>query len=486
MAAYPTAMHRSARSLASVAIIVSIAFLYYRVIATVNQTTVALTLLLAILGIAAGWGLAEAILASVLAVLCFNYFFLPPVGTFTIADPQNWMALLAFLLTAVTGSQLSVRAKRRAAEAVERRLEVERLYALGQAMLFLGDLRNVPREIVNLFIRTYGIPAAVFFSKVEDSFFRSGPQTLVLSDQQLREAAALEEPVVDDNRRIALVPVRLGGQEIGSLGIAGTTLSKGALNAVAYLIAIGIERAHALEEASRIEAERQSEMLKSAVLDTLAHELKTPLTSIKGALTHLMGKDHNDEEKELLTLANEETDRLGSLITEIIEMARIEAGKFQIQRRRWPVGEIVSAALREFTAALRNRPVELKIDDTLPDVEVDFDLIQQAIKQILDNALKYSPPESPLEIRAAAGEGKVILSVTDHGKGIDDHEQRRVFDKFYRGSQWRQDVPGTGLGLAIARGMVEAHGGNIWVVSRPGAGSTFSISLPAFPTEPSR
>jgi two-component system sensor histidine kinase KdpD len=486
MAAFPTAVHRSARSLASVAIIVSIAFLYHRAIATLNQTTVALTLLLAILGIAAGWGLTEAILASVFAVLCFNYFFLPPVGTFTIADPQNWISLLAFLLTAVIGSQLSVRAKRRAAEAVERQLEVEKLYALGQAMLFLGDLRNLAREIVNLFIRTYAIPAVAFFSKVEDSFFRSGPQTLVLSDQQLREAAALDEPMVDEHRRIALVPVRLGGQEIGSLGIAGNTLSRGALNAVAYLIAIGIERAHALEEASRIEVERQGEMLKSAVLDTLAHELKTPLTSIKGALTHLMDKEHDDEEKELLTLANEETDRLGSLITEIIEMARIEAGKFQIQRRRSTVSEIVSAALRDFATPLRNRHVALRIDDTLPDVEVDFDLIQQAIKQILDNAVKYSPPGSPLEIRAEAREGKVIVSVTDHGKGIDDQEQRRVFDKFYRGSQWRQEVPGTGLGLAIARGMVEAHGGNIWMVSQPGKGSTFSFSLPALPTEPDR
>lgn len=475
-----TAVVRALRSLAAAAIVAGIILLYHNLIMTVNNTTVALTLLLAILGIAAAWGLAEAILASILAVLGFNFFFLPPIGNFTISDRQNWVALLAFLITAVTASQLSMRAKRRAAEAVERRLEVEKLHSLGQAMLLIGGVRTAPREIVNRIMQTYDIPGAVFFSKHENALFRSGPETLALSEQQMREAVELDEPVVYPDRQIALVPVRLGGQAIGSLGLAGRTLSKGALNAVAYLIAIGIERARALEEASRVEAARQSERLKSALLDALAHELKTPLTSVRGALTHLIGREHDAEEKELLTVANEETDRLSRLITEIVDMARLEAGKLQIQRSPHPIDEIITAALNEFEELLKSRSVELQVDASLPPVEVDIDLVQQVVKQLLDNAIKYSPPDSPLSIRAEEREDKVIVSVTDRGEGIDEQEQPFVFDKFFRGGRGRYDVPGTGLGLSIAKGMVEAHGGTIWVTSRPGKGSTFSFSLPVY------
>jgi two-component system, OmpR family, sensor histidine kinase KdpD len=483
MAVSPTTLLRIIRTPASAAMVIGIALLYHYAATSVNNTTVALTLLLAILGIAAAWGLVEATLASVIAVLCLNYFFLPPVGTLTIADPQNWMALFAFLITAVTASQLSVRAKKRAAEAVARRLEVEKLHALGQAMLLISTWRTAPRDIVNLFLKTYDVPAATFFHKSESSIFRSGPQTLVISDQQLQEAAGMDEPLIHADQQIALVPIRLGGQPIGSLGIVGRNLSKGALNAVGYLVAIGTERAHAFEEAGRIEAARQSERLKSALLDALAHELKTPLTSITGALTHLIGKEHDAEERELLTLATEEANRLGNLVTEIIEMARIEAGKFQVQRHPHPIGEIISAALRDFGKPLEGRQVELQIDPALPEVEVDFDLVQQVIKQLVDNAIKYSPSGSPLDIRAEAKSGGVIVSVTDHGSGIDDQEQLHIFDKFFRGGQWQYEVPGTGLGLAIARGMVEAHGGRIWVASQPGKGSTFSFSLPALPRE---
>lgn len=249
---------------------------------------------------------------------------------------------------------------------------------------------------------------------------------------------------------------------------------------MAYLIAIGIERARALEEASRVEAVRQSERLKSALLDALAHELKTPLTSVRGALTHLIGREHDAEEKELLTVANEETDRLSRLITEIVDMARLEAGKLQIQRSPHPIDEIITAALNEFEELLKSRSVELQVDASLPPVEVDIDLVQQVVKQLLDNAIKYSPPDSPLSIRAEEREDKVIVSVTDRGEGIDEQEQPFVFDKFFRGGRGRYDVPGTGLGLSIAKGMVEAHGGTIWVTSRPGKGSTFSFSLPVY------
>ncbi len=469
-------MRRGFRLAASTAIVTAITLFYFR-LAHANATTVALSFLLAILGIATGWGLIEALFASVLAVISFNYFFLPPVHTLTISDPENWIALLAFLVTAVTASQLSVRAKRRAAEAVERRLEVERLYALGQALLLSSGLHPTARETVNRVMQIFDIPAAALYLKSENAFFRSDPQ--MLSDLELRDAAECRDPQADVAKQIALVPVRLGGQTIGSLGFAGRVLSNAALNAVAYLVAIGIERARSLEEASRLEAARQSETLKSVLLDALAHDFKTPLTSIKGALTHLLGKKHDAEELELLSLANEEADRLNRLVVEALEMARIDAGRLHPDRRPQKIGEIVSAALAELDSILKDRTVQVRIPSDLPPVEADFEFIQQVVKQLLDNAVRYSPAGSPITVSAQSSGQRIVVSVQDHGSGIDEQEQSRIFDKYFRGRGAAQQAPGTGLGLSIAKGIVEAHGGRIWVASRAGAGSVFSFSLPS-------
>jgi two-component system sensor histidine kinase KdpD len=265
---------------------------------------------------------------------------------------------------------------------------------------------------------------------------------------------------------------------LGSLGFIGSTLSTAALNAVTYLVAIGIERARSLEEGSKTEALRQSEVLKAVLLDALAHDLKTPLTSIKGAVSHLLAQPRNAEEEELLTIANEEADRLNRLVVEVLEMARIEAAKFHPDRSSHGVAEIVSAAVKAQEESLRDRRVELQLPERLPTADVDFEFIQQVLKQLLDNAVKYSPPGSPLTITASVAGEKLVISVADRGKGIPEAEQARIFEKFYRGRASRDEVLGTGLGLSIAKGIIEAHGGRIWVTSQPGQGSIFSFALP--------
>jgi two-component system sensor histidine kinase KdpD len=444
----------------------------------VNATTAALSLLLAILGISAQLGLAEAMVASVVAMLGFNLLFLPPVGKLTIQDPQNWVALAAFLVTAITASQLSAHARRRAAEAEGRRLEIERLYALVQSMMLTGSARKTIREFVNRVVQVFGCSAAAFYYRPTDEFFRSGPESLVVSDHELLVESEVDDISIDVIRGIALTPVRLGGRPMGSMALIGLPPSEQMVRAIVNLIAITIEKARALEDASHAEAARQSEVLKSALLDSLAHDIKTPLTSIKAAVTSLLGSAPGAD-RELLTIINEEADRLNRLAAEVVEMARIEAGKLHLEKQPVAVAELIAGALSDLAAPLKGRPLTMHVPADLPSAEADRDFAAQVVKQFVENALKYSPEGSPLEISAELKGGKIVIGVADRGPGIEENERPRIFDKFYRGRRHRFDTKGTGMGLAIAKGIVEAHGEKIWVESEPGQGAVFYFSLAA-------
>jgi two-component system sensor histidine kinase KdpD len=451
----------------------------YRTLLTVNNTTVALTLLLVILGISAQWGLAEATAASVVAVLGFNFYFLPPVGTLTIQDPQNWVALLAFLVTAVTASQLSARARRRAEADEARRSEMERLYALVQAMSLTGSVRKTNREFVQSVVKVFGCEAAALYYQPFGEVFRSGPESAALSDRDLAVAAEVESVSADAVRAIATAPVRLGGRTLGSLGLLGNIPSAEMVRATADMVAITIEKARAIEDASRAEAERQGEVHKAALLDSLAHDIKTPLTSIKAAVTTLLGGEQAaGMPRELLDIINQGADRLNQLAAEVIAMARIEAGKLHLEKRPVPLDELISAALAELADARRGREVTVEVPAGIPPAEADFELAREVVKQFVENALKYSPDDVPIHVTAAVNNGKIIIGVADRGPGIEENERPLIFDKFFRGRRHRFSTKGTGMGLAIAKGIAEAHGERIWVESEPGHGAAFYVSLP--------
>jgi two-component system sensor histidine kinase KdpD len=442
----------------------------------VNNTTVALSLLMVILAVSARWGLAEATVASVVAVLGFNYYFLEPVGRFTIDDPQNWVAFVAFLVTAVTASQLSAYARRRTAEAEARRQEIEKLYALLQAMTLTGNARRTVREFVHRVVQIFGCGAAAFYYSPAGEVVRSGPESEAVSDHDLMAVAELEEASPDPRQSSFTAPVRLGGRSLGSMALLAPLPAEATLGALVNLVAITLEKARAIEDASHAEAAHQSEVLKSALLDSLAHDIKTPLTSIKAAVTSLLGTSPGGE-RELLTIINEEADRLNRLSAEVIAMARVEAGKLHLEKRPVSVEELIEGAKAALAAQLRGRLVSVNVQDDLPEVEADPELMQEVVRHFIENAKKYSPEQGPIGISATLKDGRVVIGVSDRGAGIEENERMRIFDRFYRGRQHRFGTQGTGMGLAIAKGIVEAHGERVWVESEPGQGSVFYCSL---------
>jgi K+-sensing histidine kinase KdpD len=352
--------------------------------AHVNAATVSVALLLNVLFIATRWGSLPALVASIFAMLCFNFFFLPPFGTFTIAAPDNWIALAAFLITAVTAGQLSASAKRRAEEAESGRREIERLYA------------------------------------------------------ELRDA---------------------------------------------------------FERASHAEALRQSEKLKSALLDAVTHDLRTPLTSIKASITTLLDEVRGrvdtepvaldaESRVEMMEVIDEESDRLSRFISGLIELARIEAGELHLRRRWGAVDEIISTALSRAEPITRSHRVDLEVEKELPGVRVDERAVSEVVYTLIDNAAKYSPQSSTIRITVRrSGDELIEMGVEDDGPGIPVDLRERVFDKFFRatrdGDVRNRQPTGTGMGLAIAKGIVEAHDGKIWIESgRNGKGTRVLFTLP--------
>jgi two-component system sensor histidine kinase KdpD len=453
------------------------AALIYRRFVHVNPTTVALTYLLMVLWVAAYWGFRFSVFLAVLATLAFNYYFLPPIGTFTVADPQNWVALFAFLITAGIASQLADRARRQAADANQRRRDVERLYAFSQRLLATDNVAELLNAIPAYIRDGFGAKDAAVYLLSSQQVYRTDPKATLFPVHDLQMVSSRGEPVIDPQRGISLTPLHLGTRTTGAVGIAGPALTRATLEALGSMIGIAIERAGAMEKLSQTEAAHQSENLRSVLLDSVTHELRTPLTGIKAAVTGLLS-DYNlddSQRKELLTVINEETDRLDRLVGEATEMAQLDAHKVELHMAPVDMASVIECALEEAKGVIGQHPLDVRVPATLPKVRADADRIGEALKQLLENAAKYSPPDSPIAITAESKVDRVVTSVTDHGPGIDDFELSLVFDKFYRGRDQRYSVQGTGMGLAIARAIVEAHNGTVGVTSQLGRGSVFSF-----------
>ena len=465
---------------------VAVITLFYSRVLHVNQTTVALSFLLAILAVSAVWGMVVSAFMSVVATIAFNYFFLPPMGTLTIADPQNWVALFAFLVTSITGSQFSTRIRKEAMEAHQRRREVERLYRFSRQLLGEGNVIQLMNAIPDYIVESFEVGAAELFLPQKDKFYRSGFGAAHLDEEKMKTAFLRDEMTLDGEHAEYFIPVRMGVRPIASLGISGAPLSKQSVEAIGSMVAIAIERARAVEQLGQTEAERQGERLKSALLDSITHDFRTPLTSMKAAVTGLLASNNSNssQSRELLTIINEECDRLNHLVEEAGEMAKLEAGEVTLDVVPTPIEEIIDAAIAHCKSALAGRHVTVRVPDGLPPVRADVERAKEALVQLIDNANLYSPKDKPITITAELTGDTVTTSVADRGPGIDDFEQTMIFDKFYRGKDQRYLVRGTGMGLPIAKAIIAAQQGNISVTSQLGHGSVFSFTLPVDHSQP--
>ncbi len=463
----------------------ALVFLFRRML-HVNQTTVALTYLVGILLAASRWPLAYSLYLSLLCSGLYNFFFLPPVGTLTVVDPQNLVALFVFLCASVLVSHLSSRARREADLSEIRRREVEHLYEFSQELLLHDDLSAVARVTPSIAVTIFGFRAVALYAREQDATYFSDPDDELVSLAELKKTAETVEPAVTAYNGVCVIPLLLGMRSMGAMAIRGKVQSVNIYEAIGTLVAIALERAAALERASHLEAARESERLHTALMDSVTHELRTPLTSIRAAATTLVSQPQMGEaaRREMYTVVDEESARLDHLIGQAIEMAQLDAASIHVSVGRENVAEIVALALEEAQPLIGDRKVEVEVPGGMPAVRLDRKLVRRVLRHLIENAVKYSPPGSPLRVAARVEGGRLLVSVEDFGPGIEEFEKPLIFRKFYRGRRQRDRISGTGMGLAIVKAILDAHGGGIDVQSRPGKGAQFTFWLPIEASQP--
>jgi two-component system sensor histidine kinase KdpD len=452
----------------------------FRRVLHANPTTVALAFLMLVMLTASRWRLAYSVYLSVLCTLLYNFFFLPPVGRLTIAQPNNWVALSAFLACSVLVSHLSEQEHQHAENAERRRQEVERLYEFSQQLLLQEDLRSVTRTTPSIAAAVFGFRAAALYVREDDGAYYSDPRNELLPLVDLKLAATQIETGITSREGYQLVPLALGMRSLGALAVAGGDYPPQIYEAIGSLVAIALERAATIERSSRLEASRESERLRTALLDSVTHDLRTPLTAIRAAATTLTSQPDlpEAERAELTTVVDEESARLDRLIGQAVEMAQLDAEVLQIKAQPQDVRELMEMTVDEMRPLLRDRTVEVQVAADVPRAPLDRALVHRVLRHLIENAVKYSPAGSPIELRAFRDEYRLRVTVTDQGSGVEPGEQPFVFDKFFRGKRQRGKAGGTGMGLAIAKAIVEAHGGGIELISEAGKGSQFAFWLP--------
>ena len=502
---------------------------------------ISLIYLLIILWLASTRGLFAAVFASVVAFLSFDFFLVPPLYTFTVSKFEEWLALFVFLVTAIITSQLAAALRRRAEQASRQERETRILYELVRATNREENLdlqaHIVARTMLDVFY-PWGVhdcaillPDAEGKLKVQRSANKESVEMQLPQDEQVTAAWVISHAQTVDlydaslvsqstpgsapraivrstssphttRRYVRLVPLMMGQKVVGvmrlliednprlfdvesRLGVARDRSNTYTAFFWAFIdqAAAIIERARLRQESLQIEVLRRTDTLRAALLSSVSHDLRTPLSSIKAAASSLLQDDvqWDEDARRSFTMSIErQADRLNRLVENLLDMSRIEAGALKPEKEWYPVDELIHDVIGHMASFLQDRKVETHLPDDLPPVELDYLQIDQVLTNLIENAVRYTPAGSPIEVSAEVDGEQVVISVADCGQGIPAAEIERIFDKFYRvriADVGTRPV-GSGLGLSVCRGLIEAHGGHIWAENREGGGALFRFTLP--------
>lgn len=496
-----------------IAAVATVSMLAFR--PALDRAHVVLVYLLVVLGASSRGGRVLGLTLAVTAFLCVNFFFIPPYHTLAIAEPLDWLVLITFLITAGVAAQLLATARSEARRAVQRAMEIDHLSSVGAETLNAGRasealgaiatviratlevdrceiyLRDDARSVVELVAESGTEPpqrvdAATYAgAPLVDWVGSSGRPAIEREDATIRigDAATGEGPALDlVDIRSLLVPLRVRDRTAGVLRIAHSrpiTLDRAQqrfLNALSYYAALGAERVRLVADAERAEALRETDRLKDALLVSVSHDLRTPLTTIK-ALAHDIGLEGDERGVTI----EEESDRLNRFVANLLDLSRMSGGALAVTPEVNAVEDLVGAALQSTSGTVNGRTVNASLDTATPLLLGRFDFVHslRVLVNLIENALKYSPPNTEIDVRARRSDGMVEIMVADRGPGVPIAERDRIFAPFYRPPGSLPDAGSAGLGLSIARRLAEAQGGSVTFEPRDGGGSCFVLRLPA-------
>ena len=481
-------------ALVAVAISTAIAWAMFPYFAVSNLIMV---YLLGVIIVATRYGRGGSLLATLLSVAAFDFFFVPPYFTFAVSDTQYLVTFAVMLVVALVISSLAVRIRAQAESAREREQRMAALYAMSRELAGTRGVRELQNVAVRHIAEVFRTQVVVLLPQADGRLapadgdaaqFPMDASELAVS-QWVHEHGQVAGQGTDTLPGASGLYLPLTGSR-GSVGVLGLRPQDPRplqapeqlhqLEAFASQTALAIERARLAEDAERAQVRAETERLRNSLLSSVSHDLRTPLASITGAASTLLENEAHldaDTRRDLLESLHEEADRLNRLVQNLLEMTRLESGALQLHTEWHPVEEVVGAALGRFGKALARRAVTTRVPPDLPLVPMDDVLIEQVLINLLDNVLKYTPAESPIEVSAEDGGGAVLIEVADRGPGLRPGEERRIFEKFHR-AEAAPTQRGAGLGLAICRGIVNAHGGRIWAENRPGGGVSVRFTLP--------
>ncbi len=466
---------RLAKAVAGCAIAIVITLFAFRLHLNLSAATSLHLFLIA--AIALRWGFFEASVVSVLSVLCLDYFFTDPLFVLYITDSRDWIAIVTFEAAALLVSTLSNQASRHARQAELHRDQLQKLYELSQQILLLDRDAAIEQRLTSIILSTLQVRGVALWNAYDLHLARSGECTL--TDDEVRSTFYRETTNDDEATTTSQRVLRAGTRPIGALVLSGHALDAATITAAASLVAVAIERARSFSTEADAKAAKQSEQLRAAILDGLAHAFKSPLTTILTSSSGLLAMNTlSGTEQRLVTLIDHQASRMNELATHLLLTARLDGGDLKLRREPIDLNEVVQETTAASFPEITGHAIEVVIPPQPELVKADRKLIQMALLQLLDNACKYGKPGSRIIVRVFEESSELLVTVNNEGSFIPAEEREKVFQRFYRGPESARAISGTGIGLSVVRRITEAHRGRAWVTSDHASGTTFTIALP--------